>query len=642
MATKNICTYPMEPALAKNANAIIEQDGKLKRVNMDWEFDKKANAIVSESDGAVIAVNDSSMARPKNIILCGKSTQKTTKGVNLLKNTAESGSVYGVTFNVNADGTVDVSGTATQAAYLTLDGGYANEKYPIPDWLVSGERYTITDASLFLYSEEGAQTSFTNMGFVMPEGYAYYGIFVRVSSGATMEKTVCPMLIKGSEVLAYEPYTGGMPSPSPDYPQEIVSVENPEIYVYGKNLLKNIAKTSTSNGITFTVNDDGSVTVNGTATAGAWLNLTGKLLLPAGTYMLSGCPKGGVYASTYVLSCDYVADYGNNPKTFTLDKPASITVNIGIYSGYTANNLKFYPMIRCIECEDTTFEQFKEKQTIPLSHTLHGIPVKSGGNYTDADGQEWICDEIDLERGVLVQRVKELVLNGSENWLISSGTYLYLDLKEHAIKGGEGFCSHFDFWYNYGGDCIFASEKWLYLGKVVSDRYGLNVAAWKEFLASNNMTVCYVLAEPIETPLTDAEIYAFKHTEMNYPNTTIINDAGAYMKLDYFADTLKYVLKHGGGGGFSTVSKFEVTLPASGWQKSSDNTYYSQVITVPGATEDSKIDLQPTPAQLISLLNNGTSMFASNEAGTITVYVVGSKPTSDMTMQATKMEVVYV
>lgn len=173
--------------------------------------------------------------------------------------------------------------------------------------------------------------------------------------------------------------------------------------------------------------------------------------------------------------------------------------------------------------------------------TLPGIPVTSGGNYTDPDGQRWICDEVDLARGVYVQRIKQLVLNGSESWGISGSQYIYLDLADYAVKGGDGWCSHFDFWYNYGGDCVFASEKWIYLGNVASNRYNLNVKTWKEFLSGNNVTLLYILETPIETPLSDAEINAFRVLHSNKPNTTILNDAGAFMAVEYVADTKTYI-----------------------------------------------------------------------------------------------------
>ena len=50
--------------------------------------------------------------------------------------------------------------------------------------------------------------------------------------------------------------------------------------------------------------------------------------------------------------------------------------------------------------------------TLPTPTGLPGIPVASGGNYTDPQGQQWACDEVDLERGVMVQRVNQLKLDG--------------------------------------------------------------------------------------------------------------------------------------------------------------------------------------------------------------------------------------
>ena len=54
----------------------------------------------------------------------------------------------------------------------------------------------------------------------------------------------------------------------------------------------------------------------------------------------------------------------------------------------------------------------------------------------------------------------------------------------------------------------------------------------------------YVLAEPIITDLTDEEIAQYNALVMNYPNTTIVNDAGAYMEVEYVADPVLYIEEH--------------------------------------------------------------------------------------------------
>lgn len=57
-----------------------------------------------------------------------------------------------------------------------------------------------------------------------------------------------------------------------------------------------------------------------------------------------------------------------------------------------------------------------ERQTITLQtpNGLPGIPVTSGGNYTDPQGQQWVCDEVDLKRGVKVQRVDKAAFDSTK------------------------------------------------------------------------------------------------------------------------------------------------------------------------------------------------------------------------------------
>lgn len=90
------------------------------------------------------------------------------------------------------------------------------------------------------------------------------------------------------------------------------------------------------------------------------------------------------------------------------------------------------------------------------------------------------------------------------------------------------------------------------------------------------------------------------------------------------------------------AKRLELTLPTADWDYSSEYGYYRQTVTVEGSTIHSKIDLQPTSQQLVELINNGISMFVANEDGVINVYAIGGNPGIDMTIQATKMEVVFI
>lgn len=150
----------------------------------------------------------------------------------------------------------------------------------------------------------------------------------------------------------------------------------------GKNLLSYpyFETSKTYNGITWTVNEDGSITANGTATANAVFNIHKRnpgedndFALKNGDYILSGCPSGGS-SSTYVLAMsitkngtvtNIATDRGNGVQ-FTADGDDSFEseinphINVTIVSGTTVNNLTFYPMIRRADIADDTWEPYHE------------------------------------------------------------------------------------------------------------------------------------------------------------------------------------------------------------------------------------------------------------------------------------------
>ena len=92
-----------------------------------------------------------------------------------------------------------------------------------------------------------------------------------------------------------------------------------------------------------------------------------------------------------------------------------------------------------------------------------------------------------------------------------------------------------------------------------------------------------------------------------------------------------------GGGGVS-VKLREITLPAANWK--GGESPYSQVVEVEGVSVNSKVDLQPSVEQLEIFHDKDLAFSTENNAGVVTVYAIGDKPTSDYTIQATIMEVV--
>ena len=128
-----------------------------------------------------------------------------------------------------------------------------------------------------------------------------------------------------------------------------------------KNLLKVTSSTQTINGVTFTVNNDQTITVNGTNTGKSTaLFVINDIPLQLGiAYTLSGCPSGGSTATYYIGSLDttdwqeFTTDTGNGG-TATLNEPKTIRFRIGIRSGVTVDNLVFKPMLRPASITDDT------------------------------------------------------------------------------------------------------------------------------------------------------------------------------------------------------------------------------------------------------------------------------------------------
>ena len=83
-----------------------------------------------------------------------------------------------------------------------------------------------------------------------------------------------------------------------------------------------------------------------------------------------------------------------------------------------------------------------------------------------------------------------------------------------------------------------------------------------------------------------------------------------------------------------------ITLNAAGW--TGNTSPYRQVVSVDTVTSATKIDLQPTVAQIIDLQNQDIALMAENIDGTVTIYSFGGKPKSDMTMQVQLTEVSYI
>ena len=158
-----------------------------------------------------------------------------------------------------------------------------------------------------------------------------------------------------------------------------------------KNLLNNTATSQTISGVTFTVNEDGSVTCNGTATNNIFFPLTGNNSIE--NIIINGCPVGGSGDSYLVRAIDtngrvLKTDFGEGTEVFNL---INARLQIRIAKDYICNNLTFYPMIRLATIEDDTYEPYGYK--IPV--IINGKNLFDGnllqGYYSDSNMDDLVA-----------------------------------------------------------------------------------------------------------------------------------------------------------------------------------------------------------------------------------------------------------
>lgn len=204
-----------------------------------------------------------------------------------------------------------------------------------------------------------------------------------------------------------------------------------------------------------------------------------------------------------------------------------------------------------------TYTPYVEPQSITLAtpNGLPGIPVSKDGNYTDQNGQQWVCDERDYGRGKYVQRVKDFIFNDKTNFSIDTSAKhensILVDIKiedasnRSTLSGNPLLCDKLkacreDIFVTDEVSCGYTSgANFLRVRLPISA--GTTNEGVKNYLTDKSFKILYILATPIERDLTPEELAAYKALHTNYPTTVITNDAGAHMEVRYVADTGTYI-----------------------------------------------------------------------------------------------------
>ena len=200
-----------------------------------------------------------------------------------------------------------------------------------------------------------------------------------------------------------------------------------------------------------------------------------------------------------------------------------------------------------IQCEDeaafselmvsldssTTYSPYREQLlTLPTPHGLPGIPVTSGGSYTDSTGRQWVCDEVDLTRGVRVQRVNAVDLStckitGTTELAVTKRLSIMLPIRGRDYKT-EALCNKLQFLVSFSNDTPH------FYADTGNAQVFIPIGAKNP--EEGEYILLYVLATPIETPLTPDELTTYSALTAYGPDTVVQASDGAGIKLDYQRD----------------------------------------------------------------------------------------------------------
>ena len=325
-------------------------------------------------------------------------------------------------------------------------------------------------------------------------------------------------------------------SKGPTNPSKIEGVSAVKLMLCGKNLAypRSGLVSESSYGVAYTFNPDGTITVNGKASAPSYFyvrwssNYSGILLKNGVTYTLSGCPSGGSGGTYYLFSTLWPAnvtygDYGDGA-TFTLNVASSKqTTNIccTVRTGFTASNLVFKPQLELgsavTEFETPVYNEY----TINLNNTYYR-------------------GSIDFATGIMTVTWGAVVLKGTETWtLVSDSTNEITHFVGSAgLPSGtmnnntaDRACSHFHPNFNFVANTYYTWGTNTRIGFKLPAASFPNIAALNSWLASeysagHPVTVAYKLNNPQTVQLSPLALRSLVQPNKYVPRlNTVYTDA---------------------------------------------------------------------------------------------------------------------
>lgn len=511
------------------------QDEAINKLKDDVDL-KVTQPYLNNNDSTHITSSDNGSL--KNIVVKGNTVQNSTKGLNLINCTPKTTTINGITMVNNGDGTYTVNGTATDdfdialAPYTTKQNIY----YTLSGCPSGGSKTTYyLDPRGYEY-DTGRGITIINQN----EDFSNY-IRIVIKKDVTVKNLLFkPMFNEGQTAQPFEPYTGGQPSPSPDYPQEVKGVSEISGKVVGKNLFDISKIKEISNAIKR--NDDGSLTITATSFDSS---ISTKMALKD----LADLEIGKTYIISFITTGKKQI-YLNEVKQYWMsDSVLTITQDI------LNSQVRLYPkgisstdIVSGIQIEEastaTAYQPYVE-QTISytLSKPLYRL-------------SDTVYDYIDLNKGKIVYKTKKVI--------ISTATFNDFEknnkrcLFYNEIKDRKS--------YIYDGDPLVLSniaKSMGNIGKLLQNSNGLwqttslvNVYWYpnvyqlgitdedtleeanvklQSFLTNTPLILYYELATPVEEPLPSDLQTLLQSLKSYYPQTNIMFDTEVepYINFNY-------------------------------------------------------------------------------------------------------------
>lgn len=514
------------------------------------------------ASGEIVSVDDAIAYKTFNVTVDGASEQETTTGKNNLNNTLISQTLNGLNIQINEDKSVKIQGTANKNTNIVL-----NRK---PE--INTGTYTLYGCKTFIESEEAngwwnAENEPIAKTFTTKPTLSSQGFFIYIENGQTVNKTYYPMLLKGTytneNIGDYEPYTGGQPSPNPDYPQEIATLTFDKITRRGKNYLNIEDGSQTINGVTVTKNN-GKITVNGTATNTCFFPISKPIdNFRPGKYVLSTNNSKTLNNNQNLLRIMKEDNTGYLDSTITNFSKINNTTIFNITSDDDVNNAYLLLRIDTGTVLDN-FVFYPQLEQGPQA--TDGEPYQGQTYDIDLQGNEMVelpngvKDELVIDKYgnvSLIKNVGKVVFDGSEDeyWANTYGTNLfdlqdYFNSQNQFVQQAIALSNYYI--YNSVQSSInenlengeFALQKIKIPMGIVYNVFFKNnscstVDEWKAWLQEHNTTIYYQLEEPqtiLLGKLTDII------TTLNGTNNISINgNLPTTISTTYALDIKKYI-----------------------------------------------------------------------------------------------------